>query len=139
MSEKDVFPERTTMTFASLCSSNELLMNVEGQFFVYDEMSMMVAVKLTFEIAVVLLSAMNDDTMNVEFGGVFTNLDQHEVRPLTSLSPWKNAMSRPLAWAWRMTNQQGYFDGLQLDFAESTEVEASRIQLLVVASEIKSR
>ena len=36
-----------------------------------------------------------------------------------------------------MINQQGYFDGVQLDFGESSESTIGRIQLLAVSSELK--
>jgi Family of unknown function (DUF6334) len=124
--------------FAILCSSDERLRNVEGQFLVYDDaLPMLVAIRLVFDRTVLLLVAKEDDSMDVISNASFANVRQHEVRGLLESAPWKSAAMRPLLWAWRMTNQQGYFDGLQLDFAETVESPVTRVQLLVVASEFK--
>jgi hypothetical protein len=50
---------------------------------------------------------------------------------------WSNAVGRPLRWAWLLTNQQGYGDGVQLDFARPEEARGVCLQLLAVASALK--
>ena len=45
--------------------------------------------------------------------------------------PIQSAIGRPLIWAWEMTNQQGYLDGIQLEFAEDVSAESVVVQLRI--------
>ncbi|MGA2064899.1 MAG: DUF6334 family protein [Thermoguttaceae bacterium] len=55
-----------------------------------------------------------------------------------SKSPWHGAFGLGVRWAWQMTNQQGYTDGLRFEFGDPDDSERSRtVELLVVASQIK--
>jgi Family of unknown function (DUF6334) len=38
--------------------------------------------------------------------------------PLDAANPWRLALGKPLFWSWSMTDQSGYRDGLQLEFAD---------------------
>ncbi|WP_431685526.1 DUF6334 family protein [Hahella sp. NBU794] len=53
--------------------------------------------------------------------------------------PWSLAIGNPLLWSWVLHNQQGYFDGIQLEFAKSTESRSVIVQLVALGSEIKQR
>jgi hypothetical protein len=50
---------------------------------------------------------------------------------------WAPALGRPLRWAWLLTNQQGYQDGIQLEFAHPDEGRGACLQLIAAASALK--
>ena len=124
--------------FRRLFSSDEILLDVAGAFFINDVgPSMLVQIRLSFTTTVVLLSAREDDTVSVSHNEQFDDAAHTEILSLNEVSPWKEARTRPLLWAWTMTNQFQAIDGLQLDFAHATDSPAVRIQLLVMGSEFK--
>ena len=124
--------------FARVFSSREALTQVDGQYFVGDGgPPMLTAIRLSFAETAIMLVAQDDDSIEVIVTGSFECGPECEVRNLNEVAPWKDAIGRPLLWAWRMTNQQGYFDGLQFDFAKTVESPVTRIQLLVAATEFK--
>ena len=44
----------------------------------------------------------------------------------------------PVQWAWEMTNQQGYTDGVRLEFGDPNDSNKSRtVELVVAASSLK--
>ena len=131
------FASRFFKPFGELCCSGEHLMDVEGQFFLHDGLQSLTAVKLKFENISIMLIAQEDDSIEIELNGCFVNASGYEIQRLDRSAPWNTAISRPLLWAWMLINQQGYFDGLQFEFAESVEAAVSRIQLLVIGSEFK--
>lgn len=47
---------------------------------------------------------------------------------------WANAVGRPLRWAWLLTNQQGYRDGVQLEWAHPEEARGVCLQLVAVVN-----
>jgi len=124
--------------FQILCARRKRLVDVSGQFFPSEERRMLTAIKLDFDGTSVLLTAQSaDDSIDVTFNESILDEPGYKIENLNDVEPWKNALHRPMLWAWRMINQQGYFDGLQFDFAENVEDKVTRIQLLVVASEFK--
>jgi hypothetical protein len=58
---------------------------------------------------------------------------------LTKKQPWAQAIGDPLLWSWVLYNQQGYFDGIQLEFAKNTSAQSTLVQLVALGSEIKQR
>lgn len=46
---------------------------------------------------------------------------------------WRSVLGEGLSWVWELTNQQGYSDGLRLEFSESWQI----IELVVIAFSIK--
>ncbi len=124
--------------FSTVHETGEPLINVQGFFFV-DEPSddMLVAVQFEFENHVVVLAAQDDDTLQVIESSRHIDEVRVDSRNLSKLSPWNRALGKPLLWSWRMTNQQGYSDGVQLQFATNVTGEKAEVQLIVVASEIK--
>lgn len=124
-------------SIATYCDSSMPLTDVFGQYLVWDGPPALIALRLEFGNQVLLLTALEDDSLKVRANEDFLALADHAVTQLTQTSPWKSAVSRPLMWAWVMVNQQGYLDGIQLDFARSSEDEAARIQVLVIGSSLK--
>jgi len=97
------------------------------------------ALSLTFDSGVVVLIAEADASLTIsdpagwqpDPGLVPISLDVKE--------PWNLALGKPLLWTWSMTNQFGYRDGLQLEFAEDVTDTSVVIQLIVMASTIMQR
>jgi hypothetical protein len=54
------------------------------------------------------------------------------VTDLSGEDPWSRLIGCGILWIWRMTNQNGYFDGLQLEFARPGECWS--VQLMCGAS-----
>lgn len=52
-------------------------------------------------------------------------------------APWSACMGFGICWAWRLTNQQGYSDGVRLEFSEPGEVSRAVVELIVAASAIE--
>ena len=48
--------------------------------------------------------------------------------------PWDKAIGREIRWAWRLTNQQGYDDGVQFEFANPNDSSECVIELIAEAS-----
>lgn len=52
--------------------------------------------------------------------------------------PWLEMYGLSVLWTWRMTNQQGYTDGLRLEFGDPDDNHKSRtVEMVVAASSIK--
>ena len=61
-----------------------------------------------------------------------------ELPSVAGREPWKKAIARPILWAWRLVNHQGYADGIQLAFYEpGPGTETVVIQLMGKASMIE--
>lgn len=99
-----------------------------------------VALRLEFEgLSFYLLVDADDDTISVasslpdELHSLrVTKVDDKE-------GPWKSAVGFELSWAWLLTNQQGYADGVQLEFRGGERAELSCIQVIAVASTLELR
>jgi hypothetical protein len=51
--------------------------------------------------------------------------------------PWHRAAGKPILWAWRLINQQGYGDGIQVSFSDAERnKELVVVQLIGKASTI---
>jgi hypothetical protein len=92
------------------------------------------AVELRFEsLTAVLRAVPDDDTLAV-------NLSMLAPRPgemlidATDSGPWPSCIGLGICWAWRMTNQQGYSDGVRLEFSEPGGASIAVVELVVVAS-----
>lgn len=123
--------------FAELASLNLPLTDVRGRYFLHEGPPIWDAVELYFGNQSVLVTALEDDSLAVTPNQTIPDTDHHFVQSLNETPPWKDAIDRPLLWAWVMVNQQGYFDGLQLDFCELPNSAVVRIQLLAIGSELQ--
>jgi hypothetical protein len=50
-----------------------------------------------------------------------------------------SVVGKAVRWLWVMTNNQGYQDGIQLEFANSIEEDPIIVQFMVIASRISIR
>lgn len=95
----------------------------------------LVALTLRFEHASVLVEAdADDDTIRL------TSTSGTEGESLSHLAPWTSAVGRGVRWVWSLTNQQGYDDGVQMEFgnrAQEGQPIHLCVQLLVVASALR--
>jgi hypothetical protein len=78
-----------------------------------------------------------DDTLAVSLVPLARR--QHETSlEATSFAPWNACSGLGIRWAWRLTNQQGYSDGVRLEFGNSDEASSTVVELIVVASAIQT-
>ena len=123
--------------------SYERLKFIRGYIEIFDEEiyeSALVAVEFTFEKRTVLVVAQEDDSLKILTNKEWQSKDQYQVISLMNKEPWMGAKNKPLLWSWIFFNQQGYFDGLQLEFAEDvSDTSSVVIQLVAMASEISLR
>ena len=97
----------------------------------------MVALRLSFGSKSIMLIANEDDSISVVGDQEMHEVALHESRDIGHSLPWAKVIQRPMLWAWVLINQQGYFDGVQMEFAETCDSTRTRIQLLVEASAFK--
>jgi Family of unknown function (DUF6334) len=74
-----------------------------------------------------------DDTLAAEIGGSDPGPDE-EVANVSGSAPWAGCVGLGIHWGWRLTNQQGYTDGVRLEFGEPGGPPRAVVELLVVAS-----
>ena len=70
------------------------------------------------------------DTLRLELGEVELREDCY-VRDATLLIPWTKAVGESLSWIWILKNQQGYEDGLRIEFSSNNELEKVPVITLV--------
>jgi Family of unknown function (DUF6334) len=99
-----------------------------------------VALKLELErLSFYLLVDANDDTISVA-SSLPDELHLLRVSKVDDQTgPWKTAVGLELSWVWLLTNQQGYADGVQLEFRGGERAELSCIQVIAVASTLELR
>jgi len=94
------------------------------------------AVELRFESLTAALRAVpDDDTLAVSLG----TLEQRPGETLIEASdygPWSACIGLSICWAWCLTNQQGYSDGVRLEFSERGGVSIAVVEFVVAASTI---
>ena len=59
-----------------------------------------------------------------------------------SISPctqaiWQPCLGKGLHWAWQLKNQQGYVDGVRLEFHNPGEQGTERVELVAIASSLE--
>ena len=88
---------------------------------------------LTFgDLSANLLADGEFDTVKIVFGQSQLGAETASLDVTRSL-PWSQAVGLRLAWAWELTNQQGYADGVRLEFGPSREPVT--IELVVAGSQ----
>ena len=92
-------------------------------------------VVLRFEsLTAVIRAVSEDDTLTVALGP-FRPEPQETTVAASAALVWAKCLHRPVFWAWQLTNQQGYADGVRLEFG--TPEQPVTVELIVVASSIK--
>jgi hypothetical protein len=95
------------------------------------------AVGLRFATICAVFRAMpDDDSLAVTVGRL--EPEPHETLiDATHFAPWAACVDYGICWAWRLTNQQGYSDGVRLEFSKPGEKSRAVIELVVAASAIE--
>ena len=87
------------------------------------------AVELQFQGLTVTLSAVaDDDTISISLAPLA------QPTQVGYSAHWDQCLGNPLRWAWLMTNQQGYTDGLRLEFGGPDNPQSVVLEFVVAAS-----
>lgn len=123
-------------TLARIFDDGGRLVGVSCTRFVGDpaDFSFVTAVGLRFEhLAVVFRAVPDDDTLAASVGMLAAGPDE-EVIDLCGELPWSACLGLGVCWGWRLTNQQGYTDGVRLEFSEPGKPSHAVVELVVIAS-----
>jgi hypothetical protein len=94
------------------------------------------AVGLRFEaLSAVLRAVPDDDTLAVSLGRLAREPGETLIDAADS-GPWPACMGLGIRWAWCLTNQQGYSDGVRPEFGEPGGESSAVVEVVVVASTI---
>src|SRR4051812_40259125 len=76
------------------------------------------AVGLRFEsLSVVFRVVADEDTLRVSVGPLAPEPNETQI-DVSNSSPWSTCIGLDICWAWRLTNHEGYEDGVRLEFSE---------------------
>lgn len=116
------------------------LIRVTGRFWqdASLEKPLLVELVLGFERTDVTLAVTEDDEFDL---GSRVSADDQAIQEvdLADMVPWSRIIGLPLMWSWEMTNQQGYSDGVQLEFAKDVASESVIVQLVALGAQIRIR
>jgi hypothetical protein len=91
------------------------------------------AVELRFEsLTAVLRAVQDDDTLAVSLGMLAPEPGETLIDAADS-GPWPTCMGLGIRWAWCLTNQQGYSDGVRLEFGVPGVASSAVVELVVAA------
>jgi hypothetical protein len=94
------------------------------------------AVGLRFEsISAVFRANPDDDTLFASIGSLIADADETLI-DISDSSPWSTCLGVGACWLWHLTKQQGYADGVRLEFSNPGEPSRAVVELLVTASTI---
>jgi hypothetical protein len=126
---------------SKLNNSEQKLVDVVGYFEDLDDGDpayILCAIGFIFEKNKFYIMAQEDDSFVLHPSDWYSN---PEWLPVSFMKrrPWSLAIGNPLLWSWMLYNQQGYFDGVQLEFAKNAGARSIVVQLVALGSEIKQR
>jgi hypothetical protein len=78
----------------------------------------------------------DDDTLALTLGPIEPN-EGETLTEAAHFSSWSACVGLGLRWAWRLTNQQGYPDGVRLEFGDPNKPHRIVVELMVAASAIR--
>jgi len=95
------------------------------------------AVGLRFEsVSAVFRAIADDDTLAASLSPLIPDPEETLIEAATS-SPWLECIGLSVCWAWQLINQQGYSDGVMLEFSERGKEPLATVKLIVAASAIR--
>jgi hypothetical protein len=95
------------------------------------------AIELQFtSFSAVFRAVPDDDTLSVKIGSLEPDSDESLI-DAGSYEPWSLCRGSHIVWGWRLTNQQGYDDGVRIEFSNPEEKLSFVVEFIVVASEIQ--
>jgi hypothetical protein len=102
-----------------------------------DDPNFVTAVGLRFEsMSSAFRAVEDDDTLAVSLGNL-SSTETEELIDSTHSDPWSACLGLGLRWAWRLTNQQGYSDGVRLEFGDPDKPSSLMVEMTVAASAIQ--
>ena len=112
-----------------------VLVSADEHIFEKDSPDFIVGLALHFEqLSFYFAAQPDDDTIGVSLVAPLPATDCF-VLSASYRAPWAAVNGQGCRWAWLLTNQQGYTDGVRLEFA--TEPEATFVEFVVTASAIR--
>lgn len=95
-------------------------------------------IKLIFQKGIFFITVQEDDSLELTENIAESILEEDGLEKINVSDelPWKLSIGKSVLWARTMVNQQGYFDGLQFDFANNVSQEPVIIQLISMPAHI---
>ena len=126
---------RMLEALAKISEEGGSLVGVDSASFEGDP-SFITALVLRFEsVTAVFRAVPDDDTLSVTLSPFVVETDE-TLADAGSSPPWSTCLGLGVCWAWRLTNQQGYSDGVRLEFSVPGEESLATVELVVSASAI---
>jgi hypothetical protein len=119
-----------------VCDEAGRLLGVEYALFEGDP-GFVTGIGLRFEsLAVRFRAVSDDDSLIASLGSLRAEADEVIVTA-TATGPWPRCLGLGVCWGWQLTNQQGYSDGVRLEFVEPGREARAVVELIVIASAIR--
>ncbi|HEV3439361.1 MAG TPA: DUF6334 family protein [Gemmata sp.] len=116
-----------------VCDEGGRLVGVDLALFDGDE-QFVTAVCLKFESLIAVFKALSEyDTLELTIGP-FEVDEEEKIVSASASHPWVNVIGGKVFWGWQLTDQQGYSDGVQLEFTEPGTLQRRGIVQMVVAA-----
>lgn len=123
-------------TLAEIYDRFDRLKNVSYALFDGDP-RFITAIELEFtSFSATFRAVADDDTLSVMIGNLEPDADESLI-VVGNSEPWSFCRNSYLLWGWRLTNQQGYDDGVRIEFSNPEEKFSLVIEFIVVASAIQ--
>jgi hypothetical protein len=95
------------------------------------------AVEMRFEsFSATFRAVADDDTLTVNLEALELESDELLIDVSKSES-WSQCLGSRTSWLWRLTNQQGYDDGVRIEFTKPGEKFSFVVEFIVMASAIQ--
>lgn len=122
-------------TLADIIDEYEQLVSVSYALF-EGQQHFITAIELRFTSLPFNLRAIaDDDTLSLNSGELVLESDETLIEVGNS-DLWLPCIGGRIAWGWRLTNQQGYDDGLRLEINKPEEKLSTVVEFIVMASGI---
>lgn len=121
-------------TLHRICDAGGRLLGVTRALFEGDP-TFVTAIAFRFEGLTVTFHAVSDDDTLDCVVGEFVAEPEEVLADASESPPWPACLGLSPAWIWQLTNQQGYTDGVRLEFGEPARPVV--VELLVIASAIR--
>lgn len=123
---------------ARFWNAESTLVSVSCTRFVGDKVDhpFITSISLEFNHATIVFRVDPDTDTIVTSIGKIASQPNEEIIAMDRMLPWSNCLNRHLSWGWELTNQQGYFDGVRLEFKSKEEV-STVVEMVAVASGLR--
>ncbi len=120
-------------TLAKIYDDGGRLVSVTYALFENDP-KFITAIGLQFEsLSAIFRAVPDDDTLAVSLGRLIPEADETLINS-SNLTLWSACIGFGISWVWRLTNQQGYSDGVRIEFNKLGGTSRLVVELVVVAS-----